>query len=349
MIIGTNYTHGGDIYRNRVQLDFSVNVNPLGTPEPVKEAVIAAAENLAAYPDPYCGELREKLADFHRTDPAWILCGNGAAELIYQFVSALKPKHALLPVPSFSDYEAALRAADCDPVFYPLLRTEGFLLSEKILPAITEETELLMLASPNNPTGRLIDRELLLKILDRCRETGTWLFLDECFGELTDNGTPSLIGELKDGDRVFLLRAFTKTYAMAGLRLGCALCPNREILEQISQKSQPWNVSSVAQAAGIAALSCRDFAEQARKVIREEKNWMVRELRRLSVSVLPGDANYLLLSGVPGLYERLLQRGILVRNCENYRGLGRGDCRIAVRTREDNEVLIETIGEVLHA
>ena len=349
MIIGTEYTHGGDIYSHEVRLDFSVNVNPLGTPEAVKEAVRKAADSIAAYPDPCCTKLRAALSELHGTDPSWILPGNGAAELIYQFTASLRPKHALLPIPSFSDYEAALRASDCGIKFWPLRREEGFSVSERILPMITEDTDLVMLASPNNPTGRLVERELLLRILGRCRETGTWLFLDECFGDLTDRGTPSLSEELTPSDRVFLLRAFTKTYAMAGLRLGYAVCPDRELLARISMASQPWNVSSIAQEAGLSALKCGDFLEEARKTLREEKAYLLTELRKLGISVLPGDANFLMLQGVPGLYEGLLQRGILIRNCGNYRGLLPGDCRIAVRTHAENEELLKAIGEVLHA
>ena len=349
MIIRTPYVHGGDVFRNRVALDFSVNVNPLGTPEEVKAAVRAAADHLSAYPDPYCGPLRDRLSAVLGTDPDRILVGNGAAELIYQFISALKPRHTLLPVPSFSDYEAALGASGCTPEYFPLLREEGFLLTEHILSAITEETELLMLCSPNNPTGRLADRELLLEILERCRETGTWLFLDECFGELTDEPAPSLASKLRPGDRVFLLRAFTKTYGMAGIRLGYAVCPDGEMTDRICLLSQPWNVSTAAQEAGIAALSCEGWAEQARALIREEKKYLAGALRELGISFLPSDANYMLLSGVPGLFEKLLERGILIRNCDNYRGLGPGDCRIAVRTHAENRALIEAVREVLYA
>lgn len=348
MIIHTPYVHGGDIYRNRVTLDFSVNVNPLGTPEAVRTAVRQAADNLSAYPDPYCSQLRERLAAVLHTSEDWILCGNGAAELIYQLTAALRPAQALLPVPSFADYETALKAAGCVPAFLPLLREEGFLLTKRILPAITRETGLVMLCSPNNPTGRRIDRVLLERILERCRDTGTWLFLDECFGDLADPPAPSLADALRPGDRVFLLKAFTKTYAITGLRLGYAICPHPEMTGRICHSSQPWNVSSLAQAAGIAALDCPEWPEKARQLITREKNYLYRELRGLGIFVLPGDANYLLLSGVPQLFERLLKKGILIRNCENYRGLTTGDFRIAVRTHEENKALIETIREVIH-
>ena len=345
MILNTGYGHGGDVYSQPIRLDFSANVNPFGPPEPVK----AAADQVAAYPDPYCGPLRDKLAARNGVAREDVICGNGAAELIYQFAMALRPKKALLPVPSFSDYEGALAAAGCEPTYYPLGRADGFLLTEDILTHMGPETDLLLLCSPNNPTGRSVPRGLLLSILDRCRETGTWLFLDECFLELTDEDKAfSLADRLRDGDRVFLLRAFTKAYGMAGLRLGYGLCKNRELLDRMCRLAQPWNVSNVAQAAGLAALDCPDWPEQARRLIQTEKPWLCGYLTALGFEVLPGDANYLFFSGAPGLYERLRARGVLIRDCANYRGLQPGDCRIAVRTRRENEALMRAIEEAWH-
>ena len=340
MIIRNPYPHGGDIYSHRVVLDFSVNVNPLGTPPRILAAVAAAAKDLSAYPDPRCRMLRARLAESLRVSPDNLVLGNGAAELIGQFIAALRPKKTLLPAPSFADYEHALSAEGCPADFYPLRREDGFLLTDRILDEIKPGTELLLLCSPNNPTGRLIPRPLLLRILERCRRTGTWLFLDECFGELTDEDTPSLADALLPGDRVFLLRAFTKTYAIPGIRLGYGICPNTEMLDRICRRSQFWNVSTPAQAAGLAALDCADWVLAARKLIREEKKFLTESFRDLGITVFPSDANFLLLSGVPGLYDRLLARGILIRSCENYRGLSSGDCRIAVRTHPENEALI---------
>lgn len=349
MILKT-YVHGGDVYKHRVTLDFSANVNPFGTPEPVKAAICAAAEDVSRYPDPYCTALREKLAAKTGVLPDEILCGNGAAELIFSFVQAVKPKTALLPVPSFAEYETALRTAGVEPVFDPLSRDDGFALSERILDSITLETDVLLLCSPNNPTGRSIGKELLLKILDRCRKTGTWLFLDECFQDLTDADKAfSLIGSLRDGDRALILKAFTKTYGMAGVRLGYAISKNRDLLRNMSEAVQPWNVSTLAQSAGLAALDCPDWAQKARELFRTEKAYLIKELSALGVSVLYGDANFLLLAGVPTLYERLLERGILVRDCANFRGLEKGDVRIAVRTHAENAALIAAITEALHA
>ena len=349
MILDSGYVHGGDVYSRPIRLDFSANVNPFGAPAAVKAAVRAAEEDLSVYPDPYCGTLREKLAAMNGVDRGHVICGNGAAELIYQFAAALQPKRALLPVPSFADYESALIATGCEPAFYPLSRENGFRWTEDILDAMGPETDLIMLCSPNNPTGRSVPRDLLLKVLGRCRETGTWLFLDECFYELTDEDRAfSLTSQLRDGDRVFLLRAFTKAYGMAGLRLGYGVCMNRALLEAMCRLSQPWNVSTVAQAAGLAALDCPDWPRKARELYRAEKPWLYEQLTARGLAVLQGDANFLFFCGKPGLYEALLVRGVLIRDCANYRGLRPGDYRIAVRTHEENETLLGAIKEVLH-
>ena len=350
MVVNGKYTHGGDVYSREVSLDFSANVNPFGTPEKVVSAIAEAALRLSAYPDPYCAPLREKLAGMLGVSPRDIVCGNGAAELIYQFALALAPQKTLLPVPSFSDYESALTAAGRRAEHYELRRENGFEVTGDIISKIDSDTDLVMLCSPNNPTGRCVECGLLLDILARCRETGTWLFLDECFLELTDADKAfSLTPYLRENDRVFLLRAFTKAYGMAGARLGYAVCKNAAMLDAICSVSQPWNVSSLAQAAGLAALDCPEWPEKARELFKTEKPYLISELKKLGVSVLPGDANYLMLSGEPGLCEALAEKGILVRSCANYRGLTDGDLRIAVRTRRENEALVRAIGEIKHA
>ncbi|MBO4818852.1 MAG: aminotransferase class I/II-fold pyridoxal phosphate-dependent enzyme [Firmicutes bacterium] len=350
MIIGNNYGHGGDIYRNKISLDFSANVNPYGTPEAVKEAIRKAADNVAVYPDPYCGELRKKLSAHTGASEDEIICGNGAAEIIFQFVEALRPGKTLLPVPSFSEYESALKVYGKEVELYLLKRENGFALTDDILERITEDTDLIMLCNPNNPTGQPIDGGLLFRILSRCRETGTWLFLDECFISLTEEGSCKyLYPQLREGDRVFLLNAFTKLYGMAGVRLGYGISKNKEMLERMCSIVQPWNVSALAQAAGCAALGCEEWADETRRRIFDEKKYLLAELEALGIEHIGGVANFIMLCKVPGLYEKMLEKGILIRSCANYHGLEDGDCRIAVKKHEENVELIEALKEVLGA
>ncbi|MBR0481813.1 MAG: aminotransferase class I/II-fold pyridoxal phosphate-dependent enzyme [Firmicutes bacterium] len=348
MIIGNDYGHGGDIYKNSISYDFSANVNPYGTPEKVKEAIRQAAENVAVYPDPYCGALRRMLSKHTGAAEEEIVCGNGAAELIFQFVEALKPGKTLLPVPSFSEYENALKVYGNEIELYELEREKGFVLGSGILEKISESTDLLMLCNPNNPTGQPIDRGLLFKIITRCRETGTWLFLDECFVSLSEDGScESIYTQLREGDRIFLLNAFTKLYGMAGVRLGYGICKEKEMLSRMCFTVQPWNVSALAQAAGCAALECGDWTKETKKKIFDEKRYLLDELEKLGIRHLPGAANFIMLCGLPGLYGKMLRKGILIRDCSNYHGLEDGDCRIAVKTHEENEELIKALKEVL--
>ena len=164
------YPHGGDIYSGKYRVDFSVNVNPLGAPESVKEAVRKSAESIGQYPDALCRDLTRALAEKEHLAEENILFGNGAAELIFALTQALGPKQALIAAPGFAEYEAALSASGCFIRRYPLRKENGFLLQEDFCNDLTDELNLVFLCNPNNPTGLAIPQELLLKILDRCRE-----------------------------------------------------------------------------------------------------------------------------------------------------------------------------------
>lgn len=342
-----SYGHGGDIYRNRVQYDFSANVNPLGTPPEVIQAVRDSSVSLCAYPDPYCDRLRGMLSERLAVEKDSILCSNGAAELIFQFTLALSPRHALLPVPSFSEYEAALTACGCEIDFFPLKREQQFAVTEEILCRITAKTDLVVLCNPNNPTGLSIEPALLREILQRCRKTQSWLLLDECFLDLTDEEhAHSLLPLLEQGDRVLILRAFTKLYGMAGIRLGFGIIRNAAFAQRLCSYLQPWNVSTPAQAAGCAALGCEQFVQKTRTLIRSERAFLEEGLHRLGIPFLPSAANFIFFSGQPSWGDLLLADGLLIRSCANYRGLDVSDYRIAVRTHEENILLLNALGRL---
>lgn len=346
-------THGGDwagyqaVY-GRPPLHLSANSSPLGVPEGVRRAIAEAAAQVDRYPDPLCRELRRALSAHEGVPMERILCGNGAAISIFRAVLALRPRRALVPAPTFAEYETALRVAGCQVDHVPLREAEGFRLDRRVLEAVTPETEVLFLCQPNNPTGLTTPRELLLSILERCRETGTRLILDECFcGLLDDPAAHTLQPWLGDYPNLLLLKAFTKLYGMAGVRLGYALCADEALLARMRAVGQPWEVSSLAQAAGVAALEETAYVERVRALIREERPWLTAQLRRLGLRVVPGEANYLLFRSEVPLAEPLRQRGILLRGCGNYPGLDAQWYRTAVRTKEENQRPIAALEEVL--
>ena len=343
-----SYTHGGDIYGLAGPvLDFSANQNPLGMPPAVVEAARRAVEEAGRYPDSLCRDLRRAIGARDGVPPEWVCCGNGAADVLFRLVLALGPRRALVTAPTFSEYESAVTAAGGTVLRHPLEAERAFEVERSILEAIDGRVDLVFLCNPNNPTGRAIPGEVLEEILLLCREQEICLVVDECFLRLCDGGGEGLAPRLREFPNLFLLRAFTKSHAIPGLRLGYGLTADPDLPEALYRAGQPWSVSNVAQAAGIAACACPEWPERAMEVIRPERRRLIQTLRARGARVWESAANYLLfqLPGVTGLKERLLRRGVLIRSCANYPGLGPDFYRIAVRLPEENDRLLAALRE----
>ena len=345
--------HGGDWAGYRAEfgcdaLDFSANVSPLGLPAGVAAAITNALPTADRYPDPLCRELRAALAGAEGVPADWILCGNGAAELIFRLALAVRPRRALLPAPTFAEYEAALQTVGC-AVQRVFLREENeFAVTEEFIDAVTPETDIVFLCQPNNPTGQVTPPALVERLVRRCAECGAVLVVDECFLDfLPDRDAWTAKQFLRDAPQLIILKAFTKLYAMAGVRLGYALCGDAALLEKMRGAGQPWAVSSLAQAAGLAALQETAYAGAVRALIAEQRPRMAAGLRALGLRVMDGQANYLLFRATPDFGEKLRRRGAVVRSCANYPGLDAAWYRTAVRTAEENTRLLQIMGEIL--
>lgn len=341
------FKHGGDIYEHTgISLDFSININPLGMPSVVKEALIQGIDTYDRYPDPHCRDLTQTLANHHQVKPETIMCGNGAADCIFRICAAKKPKEVLVLAPTFSEYERPVRLFGGKIREYNLDPNSDFLLTDHFLDALTEDLDMVFLCNPNNPTGRLLPLDLMVEIAQCCEKNKIKLVVDECFMALSSG--ESMIAKLADFPNLFILRAHTKLYAMAGLRLGYLLGAGEEI-RNIQAYGAEWSVSIPAQTAGLAALALEpDWSAQTLTLIQRERDWMARQLTILGAKVIPSDTNFLLIKHKLPLYELLLEQGILVRNCNNFTGLDESYIRIGLKTRTDNEKLIETIRRIYH-
>ena len=339
------HEHGGDIYGQNILYDFSANLNPLGMPESVRRAAVSAIETSERYPDPYCRELVRKLAEHERFAEDNIVCGNGADDLIYRIIRALRPRNAVIAVPTFSEYAKALSEAGCIITEHRLSEDSGFVLGEDILEKLTDGVDLLVLCSPNNPTGRLNDAALMRRICGMCADKGIVLLCDECFIDLTGKGLSHSAKGFIDKS-VIVLKAFTKTYSMAGLRLGYALFGDTELAEKVRTCGQFWSVSAPAQAAGLAALDETEYVEAAVRLIADEREYLSEMLRQHGFTVYPSDANFILFRCALPLDELLIGEKILIRSCANYRGLDGSFFRIAVRTHDENEALCQAVGKI---
>ena len=388
--------HGGEIYDTQaVRYDFSVNINPLGLPDTVRGALVGALDSLTQYPDQECRALRQALAQYTGVPADRILCGNGASELIEAAVRALHPGNILLTAPSFSGYRHAAEGAGVEIRYHMLRREEDFALTDRYLEDLTPDTDMAILCSPANPVGNLIEPDLLTRIVRTCEEREIWLMVDECFlgfvsdeearttrrfleprGRFSDSSCRTPEDRNRPARHLLVLDAFTKRFAMPGIRLGYLMAADPAVLQQIHAQQPEWSVSLPAQAAGCAALAAEGikayemeakrsnaistdaistdakssegtYLEVARHMIASERRKMVKALAEMGCRVFPGNANFIFFSSEKELYRRLLARGFLIRNCDNYPGLGRGDYRIAVLRPEQNDALLQAMREIL--
>lgn len=347
------YQHGGDIYTHEnIIMDFSVNLNPLGMPQSVKRAIRMNLSDYETYPDYSCRKLRQKLSEKEGVDSEHILCGNGAAELIYDVVRAANPEKALILVPAFSEYEKALRSVNCHVDYFYLPKEQDYSLEEgdvflRLLMQLEEKYDMLFLCNPNNPTGGILKQDLIVRMLRKCAAFGTRIVLDECFIDFT--GEESLASQIVAYPNLVVIKAFTKIYSMAGIRLGYALCSDEKLRNRILSMRQCWNVSSIAQRAGVAALEENDYLERTRAYVQKERKYMEKQLIKLGFNTVKGVANYILFhtkSEQINLWEELYKKQILIRQCDDYIGLKMGYYRIAVRRHKENKQLIQAIREI---
>ncbi len=306
-------THGGDWAGYRAKfghdaLDFSANVSPLGLPEGVALAIVNALPTADRYPDPLCRELRQKLSASENVHENQILCGNGAADLIFRLVLAKKPRRALLPAPTFAEYASALKTVGCEVEYFFLKEENDFEITEELLSALHETIDMVFLCQPNNPTGQIVTSDFLEKLLKKCRACHATPVIDECFLDfLPEHESRTAKRFLAQFPELVILKAFTKLYAMAGVRLGYVLSGDEKLLENMREAGQPWAVSSLAQAAGVAALDETEYAAHVRSLIARERPRMIASLRSLGLRVFGGAGKFPVIQSA-GRFRRATKR-----------------------------------------
>ncbi len=352
---GRNRTgHGGTIHAvirqagdgQRDIIDFSANINPLGAPDWLRPLVSRELTNLQHYPDPEYPEFIAALAEVHGVDQAMVVPGNGSTELLYVLPRILPCRRALIPVPSYSDYRRACSLAGLAVELFSLNEADDFRLDLVQLAARIEDGDLIILASPNNPTGSLLAASEIIALAEAF--PNNFFLIDEAFLDFID-GAISVAGRAAN---ILTLHSMTKFYAIPGLRLGYGIFP-APIAEQMRAAMPPWTINQLAQAVGCRALSDHLYQEQSRALCRELRQALHTELAAFpTLKVYAGAANYLLLrlpvgESVLDLAGRMLAEGILIRCCDNYPGLDQRYFRLAVRTEEENDRLLQALAKVL--
>ncbi len=349
--------HGGNI-RGIVQqagkeadeiLDFSANINPLGPPDSFRTAIVKQIDSLVHYPDPECTEVTAAFAARYGITTEEIVIGNGSTELLYLLPGILAKKRAVIPSPAYVDYERAAELAGMEVKRVFLRHENDFAVDFSILDAELTKDDILFLGRPNNPTGGM-PQALPIRAL-AARHPETFFIIDEAFADFAPE-TETLIIPKRDNN-VIILKSLTKIYAMPGLRLGVAVA-RPELADRLKNRMPPWSVNTLAQATGAAALKDMKYIENTRFFVDELRKELQTALERLpGLHVYPGVANFLLVRSdipsldAPALARIMLSCGIAIRVCNNFSGLDNRFFRLAVRTRQENERLIASLGAAL--
>lgn len=344
------HEHGGNIYKyEQKMLDFSANINPYGIPQAVKDAMKNSIELCINYPDITASSLRKELEKTYNFDANSFFCGNGAADIFYRLSRAINPKNAIITAPTFSEYELALLSVNCNVKHHNLKKENGFNLTYDFLSELTNQIDVCILCNPNNPTGCVINPQLMFNIVNLCAQNNIYLILDECFIDfLTDEMKYSALKYLNDNKNIVIVRTFTKMFAIAGVRIGWCVSTDKRLIDRLYDVDAPWNTSIIAQHCGISALKLKDYSYKTAENIEALRKQLEIGLKQFDFDVFSSYANYILFYTKDyDLHTKLEKEYILIRNCENYHGLGRGFYRVAVKSENENLKLINTIKKVL--
>ena len=354
---GKYHTHGGT--KREIGIDFSVNINPIGIPKGCLGAAQKALLEAEKYPDVYHDELIEELSA--KNGGHQVILGNGSCELIYAICHCLSHKYpgyeAYTIDPTFSEYGYAITASGGkNRVFrtgaeYDFSLSAGFdEFMDSVYCSILSGAlvKLIFICNPNNPTGELIKRDRIERMAEDLKRHGTIIVVDECFLRFDKRyKSTTMTKVLTDHDNVIVLDAFTKYYAMPGLRLGYAISSDKGLLDDVREAIQPWNVSESASAAAMCALGDRDYEDRTIGCIEKQREYLKYELKQIPLKVIGDSAGpFIMFEGPDGLRETLNSRGLDIRDCSDMLGqynTGRHYYRIAVRNEEDNRYLIEEL------
>ena len=364
--------HGGNIYKVfrekniKEILDYSSNINPYGVSKSLKQKIAENIGILEKYPDPDYVELREKLAELNKVDISNITVGNGATESIFLFMKVLKPENVLIVSPTFGEYERAVRAWDSSEnreieiEYFELEEKDEFRLNiGKLKKELEKKYDLAIICNPNNPTGKFLKMAETEEILRECNKYDTKLFIDEAFIEFLEDGLKeSVVNSGENKKNLFVTRAFTKFFAIPGLRLGYGIYFDKSLEKKIAEKKEPWSVNNIAEMAGITVLDDTEYIERTLSWITEEKKYMYEKLDEISgIKPYKTEVNFICVKikdeliskglNVKKLREKMMEEGILIRDASNFKFLDERFFRLAIKDRRSNDRVIEVLKKIL--
>lgn len=329
-------------------LSFLVNLTPLGIPEEIKKAMEESLSDVYDYPDKSKENLANAISLRYHVDSERICVGNGASDVIFRTVFALRPGKAVILAPMFGQYARALECVDAEIEAYHV-NHEDFKVHEDIMDQIQPDTDMVCICNPNNPTGTILSKDKVIQLIEHCEQMDCWCVIDECFLEFVKDGDDySVMDRLPQYNKLIIIKSFTKMYGIAGLRLGYVMCGQEGLAKKIDRYGCDWNVNRVAEAAGLAALEALEYENIVLEHTTKEREWMMQELRKYGFRVMDSVANFVFFEapadGKENLGKWLLERGIEICPCGKYKNASDDYYRVAINTHDNNARLIEAIG-----
>lgn len=340
--------HGGRLLEfsksGKKYIDFSASINPYGIDPNLKDILKESIDILVHYPNQDYSEIKALISRKHDVSEESIYLGNGANSIIFRLFSIFdKELNICIPTPSFETYRFAAESVSADIVYYDM---NGFKITNEIFDILSDNIDALVLTNPNNPTGYLIEEELLQRLLEYCKAENIFVLLDECFLEFVLDGEKySQISNLSKYTNLAILRSLTKLYAFPGLRFGYLLTENKKIIENLNKLTPSWDINTLALEAAKFSLT-QDMSQVVLK-IQKEKSILLNNLKSVGIEVFDSKANFLLCRYKKNLSNALLNQGVIIRDCSDYRGMDDTYFRVAVRTNSDNMILFENIKELI--
>jgi len=328
-------------------VDFSSNISPAGIPASVKSILKKNLHQMAYYPDLHSNDLISGLKKYTGLPKSNLIVGNGAIELIYNFCSTfLSKKCILIPTPTFGEYEAAAKLADCKIIYFKTMN-----LAENLDSFVSQipTNGCIFICNPNNPTGTILSKKQLTKILLAAKRKSCFVFVDECFIELVPRSDQSILNSVKRYDNLFVLRSLTKSFGLAGIRIGYAGA-SKQIIDILQKIKIPWSVNVLAQEAGIIAIKNRSHITKSKSIIKKESNFLKNKIADIQgFECHNTSTNFILIKTKQDstqLQKKLLKHKILIRDCKSFRGLNNHYIRIAIKSHKDNLKLVQALEKV---
>ena len=350
--------HGSDIekisacyhIKKEAIVNFAGNVNPLGLPASVKEAVATHADLFSSYPDREYLSLRNVLSNYCDVPADYILPGNGSSELISLLIQERAPKHTLILGPTYSEYSRELSFSGSTQEYYHLQEERNFTL-EDLFHTLSDGYDFLIICNPNNPTSSAIFRDELKELLAFCKRKNIFVMIDETYVEFApDISAITAVPLTKQFSNLMVLRGVSKFYAAPGMRFGYGITGNSEFLKTMREKQIPWSLNSLGAFAGEMLFQDHDYYQQTRNLILSERQKMYETIKKLpTFKIYPAYANFLLVKilkdGVTSfdVFERCIQKGLMIRDCSSFQCLEGEYVRFCIQMPEENQRLLDLL------